>query len=182
MRIYGSFGSWPLGCNTVQAGRAARPLTPRSQTPSWMKFKFNVALRPRRAYGVLGTGSPGRPPRLTHSSWAPRSSSSLTAVLHPQRPLGTGSPGRPPRLTHSSWALRSSSSLTAVLHPQRPLGTGSPGRPPRLTHSSWALRSSSSLTAVLHPQRPLGTGSPGRPLRLSHSSWALKIGLFVWGL
>ena len=35
-----------------------------------LKFKFNVALRLQRPYGLLGTGSPGRPPRLSHSSCA----------------------------------------------------------------------------------------------------------------
>ena len=32
--------------------------------------QFNVALRPQRPQGLLGTESPGRPPRLSHSSWA----------------------------------------------------------------------------------------------------------------
>ena len=32
------------------------------------KFEFNAALRPQKPYGILGTGSPGRPPRLSHSS------------------------------------------------------------------------------------------------------------------
>ena len=32
---------------------------------------FSVALRPQRPYGLLVTGSPGRLPRLSHSSWAP---------------------------------------------------------------------------------------------------------------
>ena len=36
--------------------------------------QFSVALRPQRLYGPLGTGSPGRPPRLLHSSWALRKS------------------------------------------------------------------------------------------------------------
>ena len=31
-------------------------------------FKFSVALRPRRLSGLLGTGSPGRPPRLSQRS------------------------------------------------------------------------------------------------------------------
>ena len=31
-------------------------------------FKFIVALRPQRPYGLFGTGGPGRPPRLSHSS------------------------------------------------------------------------------------------------------------------
>ena len=30
--------------------------------------QFNAALRPQRPYRLLGTGSPGRPPRLSHSS------------------------------------------------------------------------------------------------------------------
>ena len=33
-------------------------------------FFFSVALHPWRLYGLLGMGSPGRPPRLSHSSWA----------------------------------------------------------------------------------------------------------------
>ena len=32
--------------------------------------QFSVALRPQRPYGLLGTGSPGRPPGLSHSSQA----------------------------------------------------------------------------------------------------------------
>ena len=35
-----------------------------------VKFKFNVAWRPQRLYELLWTGSPGRPPQLSHSSWA----------------------------------------------------------------------------------------------------------------
>ena len=31
---------------------------------------FNVALGPQRPQALLGTGSQGRPPRLSHSSWA----------------------------------------------------------------------------------------------------------------
>ena len=33
------------------------------------RFKVKVALRPQRPLGLLGTGSPGRPSRLSHSSW-----------------------------------------------------------------------------------------------------------------
>ena len=33
-----------------------------------VKVKFSVALRPQRPQGLLGTASPGRPPRLSHSS------------------------------------------------------------------------------------------------------------------
>ena len=31
-------------------------------------FKLNVVLRPQRPQGLLGTGRPGRPPRLSHGS------------------------------------------------------------------------------------------------------------------
>ena len=37
---------------------------------AFKSFKFNVALRPQRPLGLLGTGSPGRPPRLSHNSRA----------------------------------------------------------------------------------------------------------------
>ena len=36
-----------------------------SITDSTSSFSSNVALRPQRPYGLLGTGSPGRPPRLS---------------------------------------------------------------------------------------------------------------------
>ena len=35
------------------------------------KFDFDVALRPQRPYGLLGMGSPGRPPPLSCISRAP---------------------------------------------------------------------------------------------------------------
>ena len=30
-------------------------------------FRFSAALRPQKPYGLLGTGSPGRPPRLSQA-------------------------------------------------------------------------------------------------------------------
>ena len=41
-------------------------LAPHTHLP----FRFNVALRPQKPSGLLGTGSQGRPPRPSHSSWA----------------------------------------------------------------------------------------------------------------
>ena len=67
---------------------------------SVVTHEFNVALRPQRPYGLLGTGSQGQPPRLSHSSWA-LTVCQFNVDLRPQRPyrlLGTESPGRPPRL------------------------------------------------------------------------------------
>ena len=42
----------------------------RSTAPElcWFNRSFSVVIRPQKPYGVLGTGSPGRPPRLSHSS------------------------------------------------------------------------------------------------------------------
>ena len=47
-------------------------------------FKFNVVLLPQRPPGLWRTGSPGRPPRLSHSFWALRyySSSSVLLYIH----------------------------------------------------------------------------------------------------
>ena len=36
----------------------------------FFSFWFTVVLRPEKPSGLLGTGSPGRPARLSHSSWA----------------------------------------------------------------------------------------------------------------
>ena len=35
-----------------------------------LMFKFHVALRPQKLQELLGMGNPGRPSRLSHSSWA----------------------------------------------------------------------------------------------------------------
>ena len=36
-----------------------------------LQVKFSVAWRPQRHHGLFGTGSPGRPPRLSHSPGVP---------------------------------------------------------------------------------------------------------------
>ena len=43
---------------------------------------FRVALRLQKPSGLLGTGSPGRPPRLSHSSWALSVSGSMWLYIH----------------------------------------------------------------------------------------------------
>ena len=55
--------NWPKGfrIKTLQPARPVFVVT--------LEFKFKVALRPQRPCRLLGTGSPGRPPRLSHSSW-----------------------------------------------------------------------------------------------------------------
>ena len=46
------------------------------------QFKFRVALRPQRPFRLLEAGSPGWPPRLSHSSWALRSHICSGRICH----------------------------------------------------------------------------------------------------
>ena len=50
--------------------RTTRTTTKMSAVP--YTCLFSVALHSHRPYGLLRTGSPGRPPRLSHRSWALR--------------------------------------------------------------------------------------------------------------
>ena len=52
------YGLWPRTAPRLSHSSLA-PVTPN---------KFSVALRPQRLYALLGTGRPGRPPRLTHTA------------------------------------------------------------------------------------------------------------------
>ena len=77
----------PEAKKTVQLYESPAPLN--FYTVTACASEFIVALRPSRPYGLLGTGSPGRPPRLSHSSWA----LFFSIALRPQRLywlLGTG--------------------------------------------------------------------------------------------
>ena len=70
---------------------------------------FIFALHPQRTRGLLGTGSPGQLPRLSHSFWALMILRLMLHYIHrdctsTESVLGTCSPGRPPRLSHSYWA------------------------------------------------------------------------------
>ena len=106
-----------------------------------------VALRPQRP---SGTGSPGRPPRLSHSSccftstetirnWEPRTTTStftqllLLYVHRDHQELGAQD-------DHLDFHT-----APVALRPQRPSGTGSPGRPPRLSHSSCCFTSTETI-------------------------------------
>ena len=51
------------------------------QRPILGPFDLSVALRPQGPYRLLRTGSPRRPPRLSHSSWALSASWSSSSVL-----------------------------------------------------------------------------------------------------
>ena len=56
-------------------------------------WSFSVALRPQKPSGLLGTGSPGGPPRLSHSSWALKFQSRFTST-ETIRLIGDGKPRR----------------------------------------------------------------------------------------
>ena len=60
-----------LDSHTAPEGAPGEPRTATStliQLLSTGSVKFSVDLRPLRQYGLLGAGSPGRPPSLSHSS------------------------------------------------------------------------------------------------------------------
>ena len=62
----------------------------------------------RRNRRLIRDGGPGRPPRLSHSSWALPAWHVVEVLLYVHRNcrfIRDGSPGRPPRLSRSSWAL-----------------------------------------------------------------------------
>ena len=95
-----------------------------------------VLLYVHRNRRFIRDGSPGRPPRLSHSSWtlgeggwmveccftstetvgllgAGAQDVQLLDVDRNHRLIRDGSPGQPPRLSHSSWTLLPFSSLRA---------------------------------------------------------------------
>ena len=47
-----------------------------------MNLWANAALRSQKQWGLLGTGSPGRPPQFSHSSWALRDRVSMLLYGH----------------------------------------------------------------------------------------------------
>ena len=78
---------------------------------------------------LIRDGSPRRPPRLSHSSWArTRFVQCCFTSTETTRTIRDGSPGRPPRLSHSSRALTLFLLLLLIAFIQRysPLSTDSP--------------------------------------------------------
>ena len=69
VRVHCCFTSRETFC-TIRDGEprtAASTVTHLLSSDTDTKFRFSVALRPQKPLGLLGTGSPGRPPRLSHS-------------------------------------------------------------------------------------------------------------------
>ena len=96
-----------------EAVRTIRVGDPRTATSTFRQFlssdtsTFNVALRPLRPYGLIRIGSPGRPPRLSHSpktvghgfagkqarTWWHKNNSLLYARQNTRPVQGTRTPG-----------------------------------------------------------------------------------------
>ena len=82
----------PVQCSfpSTETIRFIRDGEPRTATSTFTQllnsgrdFQFSVPFRPQKPSGLLGTGSPGRPPRLSHSSWAlEETSSSVFLSVH----------------------------------------------------------------------------------------------------
>ena len=92
------------------SGTYSRYGEPRTATSTFTQLlsvlPFSVALCPQRPCGLLGTGSPGRPSLLPHSSWGLSVSPWVQCCFMSTETIKTvREPGRPPRLLHSSWAL-----------------------------------------------------------------------------
>ena len=62
-----SYSTWEIWDPSLQRKQSSNS---KGFSSSRNSFKFSVALRPQRPQGLLGTWSPGRPPRISHSSWA----------------------------------------------------------------------------------------------------------------
>ena len=106
-----------------------------------------VLLYVHRNHRFIRDGSPGRPPRLSLSSWALCSRSMLLYIHRNCRFIRDKSPGRPPRLSHRSWVLCSRSMLLYIHRNCRFIRDKSPGCPPRLSHRSWVLLSTGPDTS-----------------------------------
>ena len=175
---------------------------------NFLKTKFNLSccFTSTETIRLLGDGSPGWPPRLSHSSLVlfiyiynthilKASTDWLTNKRHPLysgysncricRWLSEG--GRwSPRDSRDAWGFRTSdpSCRRAIAGGTvAPVWQSPPASPARRTDDLGGTGKRSTFNVALRPQRPyglLGTGSLlGRPPRLSHSSWTLNYSQFT---
>ena len=68
MIVFGELGHRDSGSYLLSHEHGRRWSTVEALCIETGSVQFSVALRPQRQYGLLGMGSPGRPPRLSHSS------------------------------------------------------------------------------------------------------------------
>ena len=118
------FSCWITSTETIRLIRDGEPRTSTSTFTQLLSFFFHGALGPQKPSGLLGTESPGRPPRLLHSSWAPLSwcfrSTETIRTIRPRTATSTFT--QPP----SSEALPASS---VSLYVHRDAGTIWDGEP-----------------------------------------------------
>ena len=89
----------PNHTDSVQKAQPLKGQTSRSGKSSSSMLLFYVH---RNRTGLSGTGSPGRPPRLSHSSRALTQVRSFSVALRPQRPYRTIRDGEPRTATSTS--------------------------------------------------------------------------------
>ena len=134
----------------------------------------------QRPCGLLGTGSPGRPPRLSHSSWA-----SILLYVHRDHKDYQGSGAQDVHLDFHTLSSEHKRFVQCCFTSTETIRTIRDGEPRTATSifTHWALKPW-KFSVALRPQRLyglLGTGSPGRPPRLSRSSWVLPFFFFFGG-
>ena len=153
------------------------------QCRSMVQYSF-TSTETRR---LVRTDSPGRPPRLSHSSWAMphwgfwnkrldlpgMGGADLSAVV----PWYSGRATQISRKGQLNWLRYTEVSICsgAVPSTKNSAVTLSAADVPGVTFVSQACVF--EFRVALRPQRPYGlwgTYSPGRPPRHSHSPWALK--------
>ena len=94
--------------------------------------------------------NPGRPPRLSHSTWALKGFRASSVLLSNSRHWFTTS-----FLQEEGAGMRCSECVCCFTSREtvQTIETGSPGRPPRLSHSSWVLKSLRSSPVLLYVHR-----------------------------
>ena len=123
-----------------------------------------------------GRSGPGRPPRLSHSSWPVSELFECNAALHPQRPYGLSlyqDVHLDFHTAHDLW-VSCSSAMLLYIHRDRTdyrFIRTSTSTFTQLMTSEWAVRVQCCFTST-ETVRTIALS--GRPPRLSHSSWPLS--------
>ena len=163
-----------------------RDVEPRKATSTFTQLlsselEFSVALRPQRPQALLRIGSPGRPPRLSHSSWALRW---LVQCCFTSTKIRSSVRDREPRTVTSTFTQLLSfvqllrSVLLYVHRDHKHFMDGEPGTATSISHTApelWGQQFCSLVLNVLgcrmtYQGQVMGNSHPER-LVYSHSSF-----------
>ena len=175
-------GNWGITAAPAIRQRLASGVMVTATCNGWIQFKSSAALRPRRPCARLGTGSPGRPPRLSHSSRAlTSSSSSVLLYVHRDHTDYYSDRDGEPRTAISIFTQLLSSEdkefkFSVALRPERP--TEFWGRRAQYGHLDFhtvpKLRRAVRVQCCFTSTQIIRTIT-GRPPPLSHSSRSLTV-------